>query len=313
MRRKPLRAVMLAGSLFAAGGTLLHQPLLGSSRPLASLASAMGAMLAAVRQWIQLALAHTSPVHIIVGVAVAWFIFVLALLFLTPTDRVSPGEECDADNAIRVALAESMQARGTPTRRSLVNTPVPHVTAPLGLNNGHLLALIGIAATERQRLPYGLFLVAEIMGARSEHGEASQRTIDVITSQIAPLLGNDRAWASEHLSALFEMAVRRTTHVLQYNDIRTTADLRALAAGIMVMGNNVYVVSVGHCRVYLFRPSTGLVHMTMDFLSCECRLLPPAALDWRAGRDQIYRSIWGNQMVRLRRLGRHNRTRRPLV
>ena len=170
MRCKPLRAVMLAGSLFAAGRTLLHQLLVGSSTPEASLASAMGAMLAAIRQWIQLALAHTSPVQIVVGVAVAWFIFVLALLLLTPTDRVSPGDECDADNAIRAALAESMQATGTPPRRSLASTPVPHVTAPLGLNNGHLLALIGTAATERQRTPYGLFLVAETMEARSGRG-----------------------------------------------------------------------------------------------------------------------------------------------
>ena len=284
MRQKPLRAAMFGGTLFVAGGALLYQPLLGSSLPIAHLASATGSMLVAVRQWIQLALAHASPAQLVEGVAVAWFIFVLTLLLLTHTDRAEP---LDRESSVHVWPGDE-QTGDTPPRRFSVNPPVPHIAAPpglpalyrsllelpyaaldnvptespkvslvksnpVGLNNGHLLALTGIAAAERRRMFYGLFLVAEFMGATSDSGGASQRTVDVIASQVAPLLANDTMLASEHLSALFEMAILRATYVLRHNGIGTAADLRALVAGIMVMGNDVYVVNVGHCRAYLFR------------------------------------------------------------
>jgi hypothetical protein len=257
MRRKPLRTVMLAVTLFAAGGALLRQLLLGSSLALTHWALAAGAILASIRQWIQLALAQTSPAQLVEGVGVAWFIFVLALLLLSRSDRaepldresrvrVSPDDEYDVQKANTAVLADSMQTGNTLPRRSIVNPPMPHITVLLGLSNGHLLALTRIAATERWCMPYGLFVVAECVGPTSNCGEASRRTVNVIVSQVAPLLAHDTALANEHLSALFEMAILRATYVLRQNCVRTAADVRVLVAGIMVIGNDIYIVNFGH-------------------------------------------------------------------
>jgi hypothetical protein len=95
-------------------------------------------------------------------------------------------------------------------------------------------------------MPYGLFVVAEYVGATSNSGEASRRTVDVIVSQVAPMLADDTALANEHLCALFEMAVLRATYMLRHNGIRAAADVRVLVAGIMVVGNDIYVVNFGH-------------------------------------------------------------------
>jgi hypothetical protein len=257
MRRKPLRAVMLAGTLWVAGGALFHQPLIGSSGPLAHGASATGAMLAAISQWIQLVLAHTSPAQLVEGVGVAWFIFVLVLLLLTRNDRaepldresmvrVSPGDEYDTQKASTAALADSVQAGAAPPCQSSSNPAVPRITTRPGVNYWHLPAPTRIVATERQSMSYGLFVVAEFTGVTSNRDEAGRRTVDVIVSQVAPLLAHDTALANEHLSALFEMAVLRATYVLRHNGIRTAADVRVLVAGIIVIGNDVYVVNIGH-------------------------------------------------------------------
>jgi len=94
MRRKPLRTVMLAGTLLAAGGALLHQLLLGSSPELTSWASATDAILESIRHWIQMVLAHTSPTQLVEGIGLVWFIFVLALLLLSRPDRdQTPGRQ----------------------------------------------------------------------------------------------------------------------------------------------------------------------------------------------------------------------------
>jgi hypothetical protein len=250
-------------------------------------------VLLSIRQWIQLAVAHISPAQIVVGMVVAWFIFVLALLSLTRAAGVEP-PECAAsigvlpDDASNTAHADVMKAGDTPPLRFSVNPPTARLTAAPGLDNGHLLALIGIAATGRRRVPYGLFLVGEILGDTPERGDTCRRTVDAMASQIAPLLPMDTMLAREHLFALFEMAVVRAKHVLQRNNLRTTDDLRALVAGIMVMGNTACVVNVGHCRAYLFRPSTGFMQVTIDFLSFECRLNPPGgALPARGTRSDL--------------------------
>jgi hypothetical protein len=258
MRRKLLQAVVLAGTLWVAGGALLHQPLLGSSEPLAHGVSATGAMLAAISEWIQLVLEHTSPGQLVEGVGVAWFIFVLMLLLLTRTDRaepldhelmvrVSPGDEYDMQKASAAALADSVQAGDTPPCRSSANPPVPRITTRLGLTYWHLLTPTGIAATERQSMSYGLFVVAEFVGVTSNRDEAGRRTVNVIVSQVAPLLAHDTALADEHFSALFELAVLRATYVLRHTGIRTAAaDVRVLVSGIIVIGNDIYVVYIGH-------------------------------------------------------------------
>jgi len=297
MRRKPFRRASHAGSLFAASEALRHQTPIGSLPASAHLASVTGAVLVSMRQWIQLALAHISPAQLVEGVVVAWFIFVLALLSLTraagaePPECVSPigvslDDEYDNRDASNTAVG-LIQAGGIPDWSSL-QPPMGSLSAAPGLDSGHLLALIGIAASGRRRMPYGLFLGGEFLGASSDSGDSCRRTVDVMASQIALLPASDTVLSREHLSALFEMAVARAKHVLRYNSFRTEADLEALVAGIVIMGNNACVVNVGHCRAYLFRPSTGLIQITIDFLSFECRLVPPGgALPARGSRSDL--------------------------
>src|SRR5262249_54030822 len=136
--------------------------------------------------------------------------------------------------------------------------------------NGHLLALTGVTSTERGLLPYGLFLVAQDMEATSGSGEASRQIIDVIATQVAPLLANDAALESEHLATMFKMAVLRASMALSYQSIRTAVDLGAVVAGTMVIGQDVYVINVGHCRTYLFRPSSGLLQIGIDHSVVAC-------------------------------------------
>jgi serine/threonine protein phosphatase PrpC len=163
--------------------------------------------------------------------------------------------------------------------------------------NGHLLALTGVATTEQGPVPYGLFVVAQDVEATSCHGEASRQIIDVIVTQVAPSLANDATLGSEHLATMFKMAVHRASMALRYQNIRTAAALGAVVAGTIVIGQDVYVINVGHCRTYLFRPSSGLLQIGIDHSVVACLvatgLLLPEALDRHPRRDQIYRSVGG--------------------
>ncbi len=177
----------------------------------------------------------------------------------------------------------------------------PGLTHPLDKQqkNGHLLALAGVTSTERWLLPYGLFLVAQDIGNTSSSGEASRQIVDIIATQVAPLLANDAALGSEHHATLFKMAVLRASMALRYQGLRTASDLGAVVAGTMIVGHDVYVINVGHCRTYLFRPSAGLLQIGIDH-SVIARLvatdlLPAEALDQHPRRDQIYRSVGGLQ------------------
>ncbi len=297
---------------------------------LTHLASDISVFLGAIRHWIWPAVAHTSPAHVVEGVGVAWFIFVLALLLRTRSDRAEP---LDRESPVRVSPADendSTPASDVSPRRSSVYPPVPRIPTPPGLpalhrslldppyaaadnlgsdiapvsrvngnQQGHLLALTGIATSERRPMPYGLFLVAEDVADSSSSGEASRRTVDVIATQIAPLLAHDAALERESVAALFEMAVLRASIMLLHHRMRQASDLGAVVAGMFVVGNDVYVVKVGHCPAYLFRPSTGLLEITRDqgVISCPVRtgLVPPAALYQHPRHDQIYRSVGGTQ------------------
>jgi hypothetical protein len=249
---------MLAGTLFAAGGALLHQLLRGPW------ASATGATPASIRQWIQLTLAHTSSAQLVEGVGAAWFIFVLVLLLRSRTDRAEP---LVRESLVRVlpdgeyGLPRITAPPGPPPlHRSLLellyaagdNVPADSAAArsvsgnPPGLHNGHLLALTRIAASPRWCMPYGLFVVSQYVGATSSRGEASRRTVDVIVSQVAPMPGDDTALPNEHLCGLFEMAVLRATYMLRHSGIHTAAEVRVLVAGIIVVGNDIYVFDFGH-------------------------------------------------------------------
>ncbi|MGO8946967.1 MAG: PP2C family protein-serine/threonine phosphatase [Ktedonobacterales bacterium] len=376
MRRKPLRAVMLAAVLFVAVGALLYGSPLWPL-PLANRATGAGAMLAAIRQWIRSAMAHITPAQLVGGVAVAWFFVVLALVLLARSGRdelpgaESPPDEYDLQHSSTVTLDDATSARDAPPHRSSVSAQVPRLSSlssfptlpsvhllpleapdaaadnistdtvavsqwsgnppvgsiavqlpanyrnaegkhpaespglvrPLGTEqkNGHLLALTGVASTSLRLLPYGLFLVAEDVGATSGSGEASRQIVDLIATQVAPSLANDAALESEHHATLFKMAVLRASMALRYQGIRTAADLGAVVAGTMIIGQDVYVINVGHCRTYLFRPGAGLLQIGIDH-SVIARLvaaglLPPEALDQHPRRDQIYRSVGGHQAV----------------
>ncbi|MGZ3681301.1 MAG: PP2C family protein-serine/threonine phosphatase [Ktedonobacterales bacterium] len=377
MRRKPLRAVMLAGVLFVAVGVLLHQAPL-EALPLADLSTVStvstgtGAMLEAIRQWIWLAAAHMTATQLVVGAGVAWFFFVLALVLFarsgraeTPV-RISPVDEYDTQHSRTATRADPTQTHGALWHRSSVYPHVPRIPPLPGVptidyllleppdaaaddirpetvavsqltvdppggstalqlpanngsakgryladspglmsppgtlrKNGHLLTLTGVASTERLLLPYGLFLVAEDVGATAGSGEASRKVVEAIATQIAPLLANGAALGSEHHATLFKMAVLRANVELRYQGIRTAADLGSQVAGMMIIGQDVYIINVGHCRTYLFRSSAGLLQISMDHSVISCLvatgLLPPEALYRHPRRDQVYRSVGGNQ------------------
>jgi hypothetical protein len=269
MRRKPLWTVMLAGILFAASGALLHLLRFGSSPALTRWVSAWGAMLASIRPWIQLTLAHISPTQLVEGVGVAWFMFVLALLLLSRPDRAEPVHR---ESLVRVSPVRVSPDTAPPRLFTLCqpllelpyagddNAPndsaeVSQVNGnPPGLNDGRLLVLSRIAATERGGMSYGLFVVAEYLGSTSNSDEASWRTLDVTDCQVAVLLAPDTALANERLAAPVERAVLRASHVLRHDGIRMAADVPGLVAGIMVIGNDIYVVDFGHSGAYQCRP-----------------------------------------------------------
>jgi serine/threonine protein phosphatase PrpC len=164
-------------------------------------------------------------------------------------------------------------------------------------SRGHVMALTGISRTDERLLPYGLFIVAEDEGVPSSGSTASQRTVEVIAEQVAPSLANEHVLGSVQLAALLKTAVLRASIELRQQCIRTAMDLGAAVTVVMVMGDMVYVVSVGDCRTYMFRPGERLLQITTDHAVIsglmETGLLQPEALPQR--RDSIYRSIGGGQ------------------
>jgi hypothetical protein len=145
-----------------------------------------------------LTLAHTSPVQLVEAMGAAWFIFVLALLLLSRPDRAEP-----LRRQSRIRVSPDTAPRALPlVHRPLLELPqAAHDNAPADaadvsqingnpqeLDNGHLLALIGISANERRCIPYGVVIVAEYVGPVSSGDEASWRTVDVI---VCTIIGND--------------------------------------------------------------------------------------------------------------------------
>src|SRR5262249_16295464 len=149
-----------------------------------------------------------------------------------------------------------------------------------------------------QLRPYGLFMVAEDVGG-THGGKASRRAVEVIAEQIAPSLANDRGLGSEQLATLLKLAIIRASLDLRQQCLHGARDLGVAVTGVMILGEGVYVVNVGHCRTYIFRPGVGLRQVTTDHsvVSCliENGLLEPEALYTHPRRDQIYRSVGDSQ------------------
>jgi serine/threonine protein phosphatase PrpC len=168
-------------------------------------------------------------------------------------------------------------------------------------NHGHVLALTGLSASADGRLlPYGLFVVAEDVGAPHTGSQASQRAVEVIAEQVVPALTTQRVPESEQLTALLKMAVMRAGMELWRQGTRSTMDLGAAMAGVVIRGDTGHVVNVGDCRTYLFRPRTGLVqiaanHGAVGTVSDVTGDEPPPIESWPVyaspPRDEIYHSV----------------------
>jgi serine/threonine protein phosphatase PrpC len=162
-------------------------------------------------------------------------------------------------------------------------------------NCGHVLALTGISLTMAQPLSYGLFFVAEAAGSPQSGSKASRRVIELIAEQITPALVNDQALRSGQLATLLKVAMLRASLDLRQQRFRTTSNLGVVVTGVVIVGDVVHVVNVGHCRTYVFRPSIGLRQITTDHsvVSClvENGLLEPEALYTHPRRNQIYRGV----------------------
>ena len=168
---------------------------------------------------------------------------------------------------------------------------------PMQKNRGHVLALTGISQTDGRLVPYGLFLVAEDVGTPPGNGTASRRGIEVITEEIVPSLASSSALKSAQLATLLKMAIMRADLDLREQGSRTAAVLETAVTGVMVVGDVVYVVNIGDCRTYLFRPSSGLLQITTahSVISClvDSGLLQPDAVYQNPQRDHVYRCLGG--------------------
>lgn len=130
-------------------------------------------------------------------------------------------------------------------------------------NRGHVLALTGLSLSADGRLvPYGIFVVAEDVGAPQVRSQASQRAIEIIAAQVVPSLTTQQVSESKQLTALLKMAVMHAGLELWRQGTRLGTGLAATLAGVIIYGDIAHIVNVGDCRTYLFRPRAGLSQIT---------------------------------------------------
>jgi serine/threonine protein phosphatase PrpC len=155
-----------------------------------------------------------------------------------------------------------------------------------------------VSLSREQRWPYGLFAVAEDTGTPPT-GRASERTVEVIAEQVAPVLAYSPIPGSSQRSALLKMAVMRASLDLRQQGIRTAVDLEAAVTGILVVSDIIHVINVGDCRAYVFRPSAGLLQVASDHLLMSrlvaCGLLEPKAIDLHVPGSQISHRVGGSE------------------
>ena len=168
-----------------------------------------------------------------------------------------------------------------------------------GRSRSHVLALTGVSLADERLQQYGLFIVAEDAGLARTRGGASQRVVEVITEQMAPSLASDGALGSEQFAALLKLSVARASIELRQQSIRSATNLGAVVAGVMVIDDVAHFVNVGDCHTHMFRPGSGLLHVTADHRAMSCRVekgLPePESLHMQSQRDGSHPIAGQNQ------------------
>ncbi len=132
----------------------------------------------------------------------------------------------------------------------------------LGKDQSYTLALSGVSVAQARVRRYGLFVVAEDIGHTRSGGEASQRAVEVIAEQMAPVLASDQALSNAQLAALLRMAVMHARIDVRQRALRTATNLNVAVAVVMVIGRVAHVVNVGACRTFIFRAGDGLLQLT---------------------------------------------------
>ncbi|MGH2509911.1 MAG: PP2C family protein-serine/threonine phosphatase [Ktedonobacteraceae bacterium] len=163
-------------------------------------------------------------------------------------------------------------------------------------------------STSLSSCAFGLFVLADGMGAYANGQEASRWAIQTIVDYIWPKLISNPL-QPEACSTLLAEAVKFANEAVQqqnihlHNRAETDADVGVLTTvtTAMTLGSTAYIANVGNSRTYLYRASEGLKQITTDH-SVVARLvqdgnLTPEDVYTHLQRRQLYRALFDQPFV----------------
>jgi serine/threonine protein phosphatase PrpC len=138
-------------------------------------------------------------------------------------------------------------------------------------------------------LHFGLFVVADGMGVRTNGCEAARLAIEALTGWILPSLTEGQV---EDVGTLLAEGVRQANLAIYRKNEEQQTDVGALLTAVLVVDEVVWVANVGGCRTYLYRPDFGLSQVTTDHAQAVA-LLPTGIIGspplWKRNHEVVRR------------------------
>jgi len=179
-------------------------------------------------------------------------------------------------------------------------------------NEDSLLAASSLYNAHPSSLPFGLFIVADGLGAYVNGQDASSRAIQAMVDCIWPKMIRNPTLRPRACTALLREAVQRAnTEVCQQNiDLHSRpgtdidVGVSATITATMIVGSTAYVANVGNCRTYLYNAHQGLKQVTTDHsaaarLVAEGKLAPDDLYNTRRFSNQVTRALFNKPRVEI--------------
>lgn len=168
------------------------------------------------------------------------------------------------------------------------------------LNEDSLFAAQSIGDRDTLPLSFGLFVLADGMGAYADGQDASSSAIQTMVDFIWPQVVRSTTFRPEGWVTLLAEAVQLANEVVYQQNIPLQArdvdfSVMTTVTAAMVVGSTAYVANVGDSRTYLYRASEGLKKVTTDHLwvarQIEAGILKPDDLYTHPHRNVIERVL----------------------
>ena len=178
-----------------------------------------------------------------------------------------------------------------------------HVGAARERNEDAVYTFVAQAGGGYQPLPpFGLFVVADGMGAHYDGHKASKIVSRAVAQHVLktlyfPLLRGDESIARQPIQEVMEEAVQKANRALQLPE--ADKEMGTTLTAVLVLGSRLFLVHVGDSRAYLFAEdrlgSLTTDHSMVQALQDAGQLTAEQAAE-HPNRNLLYRALIGDEL-----------------